>query len=278
MYTLSKWQSLCLHGAPRVKIHRMDIYSVCQGLTIQIWGLTKFEYYTKSYTIQKIVTYKAYILSLILILELLVIYHIYIHIYTHVYAYIYIYTDMYTLILLILINAAWMNMIALKMYFQASITKKPRKISNSKIILRIKKFTAHFPSEHHFRPYIFNVTCRFHILDTITFLLKSIIKNSYGWGAQPETLELLSAHWDHMALLPAYILRQWDSYLHPSVGPIASLPAHCDYWTPTCTLGPHGTLTCSFRPWDSYLHIGDPWQSYMHTETLKLLLTQSGFG
>ena len=67
----------------------------------KIWGLTKFEYYTKTYTIHKIVTYKAYTLSLVLILELLVIYHIYIyihtlHIYTHVYAYIYTYIYTYT--------------------------------------------------------------------------------------------------------------------------------------------------------------------------------------
>ena len=31
-------------------------------------------------------------------------------------------------------------------------SQKNEKISNSKIILRIKHFSAHFPSEHHFPP------------------------------------------------------------------------------------------------------------------------------
>ena len=38
---------------------------------------------------------------------------------------------------------------------------------NSKIIHRIKEFTTYFPSEHHFRPLIFNATRRFRILDIL---------------------------------------------------------------------------------------------------------------
>ena len=49
------------------------------------------------------------------------------------------------------INAAWMNMIALKMYFQASITTN-EKWAIPKLFFAWKNFTAHFPSEHHFRP------------------------------------------------------------------------------------------------------------------------------
>ena len=68
-----------------------------------------------------------------------------------------------------------------KMYFQASITNN-EKMSNSKIINRIKNFTAHFPSEHHFRPQFFNVS-RLRILDILSFL-KSIVKYSYGGSAR----------------------------------------------------------------------------------------------
>ena len=57
----------------------------------------------------------------------------------------------------------------------SSINHKKRKMSNSKIILHIKNFATHFPSEHHFRPKIFNVTCQFRILDTISFP-KSVVK------------------------------------------------------------------------------------------------------
>ena len=47
----------------------------------------------------------------------------------------------------------------------SSIDHKERKMRNAKIIHHIKNCIAHFPSEHHFRPSIFNVTCWFRIID-----------------------------------------------------------------------------------------------------------------
>ena len=60
-----------------------------------------------------------------------------------------------------------------------SIIHKLRKMSYSKIIHRIKNCTAHFASKHHFRPWIFNVTCRFRIVYILIFL-NSIGKYTYG--------------------------------------------------------------------------------------------------
>ena len=73
------------------------------------------------------------------------------------------------------INATWMNMIALKCIFKnhSQITKTEQCPNYS----WHKNCTAYFPSEHHFRPYIFNITCRFRILDILSFLKKY----SYVW-------------------------------------------------------------------------------------------------
>ena len=80
----------------------------------------------------------------------------------------------FTNTLILWINAAWMNMIVLKMYFQATITNK-EKWAIPKLFFVVK---------------LFNVTCRFRFLDTISFL-KSILEYSYvcggvgvggGWG------------------------------------------------------------------------------------------------
>ena len=60
-----------------------------------------------------------------------------------------------------------------------SIIHKLRKMSCSQIIHRIKNCTAHFASKHHFRPWIFNVTCRFRIVYILSFL-NSIDKYTYG--------------------------------------------------------------------------------------------------
>ena len=56
-------------------------------------------------------------------------------------------------------------------------------MSSSKIIHRMKNFTTDFLSEHHFVPYIVNVTCRFRTQDTLSFL-KYIVKYSYLGGAR----------------------------------------------------------------------------------------------
>ena len=66
------------------------------------------------------------------------------------------------------LNAAWMNIIALKRGFRhhSEITKNEQFENYSSH----KNFTAYFLPEHHFSPYIFNVVCRFHILYTISFL------------------------------------------------------------------------------------------------------------
>ena len=62
---------------------------------------------------------------------------------------------------------------------------------------------------------------------------------------------------------------------------MAPLLAHWDPGTPTCTLGPHGTSTCTLRAWDSYLHIGPhgtltttlrPQDSFQHTGKSVTLL------
>ena len=53
---------------------------------------------------------------------------------------------------------------------------------------------AHFPSEHHFRAAIVNVTCRFHVLDTTSFLkvLLSIVRGrgSHEGPIQPTDYRL----------------------------------------------------------------------------------------
>ena len=52
-----------------------------------------------------------------------------------------------------------------------------------KIIHRTKNLTAHFPSEQHFYPWIFTVTCRFRILNILS-CLKSMVKYIYWDGVR----------------------------------------------------------------------------------------------
>ena len=84
----------------------------------------------------------------------------------------------------------------------SSINQKQQKMSNSKIIHRIKNFTAHFPSEHHFRPSIFNVASLCRILDILSFL-KSIVKYSCWDGAR-------GAYLAHGLIRP--VLRTFDAH------------------------------------------------------------------
>ena len=48
----------------------------------------------------------------------------------------------------------------------------------------IKTFVSKFQTEHHQCPKIFNATCRFHILDALSVLKKSVIWYSFGGGAR----------------------------------------------------------------------------------------------
>ena len=61
------------------------------------------------------------------------------------------------------------------------IRQKITKNEPFQIIHRVKNFAAHFHTGHNFRPHIFNITCRFRILDIQSFL-KSMVKYSYGGG------------------------------------------------------------------------------------------------
>ena len=63
-----------------------------------------------------------------------------------------------------------MNMIALKMYFQASIR------DNEKLYFACKNLPHIFP-----RPQIFNATCRFRFLDTISFLKGGGVHKGLIW-------------------------------------------------------------------------------------------------
>ena len=49
----------------------------------------------------------------------------------------------------------------------------------SKIIHSMKNLAENFPKEHHFRPWSFNVTCQFRILDIPSFR-KIMVKHNYG--------------------------------------------------------------------------------------------------
>ena len=65
-------------------------------------------------------------------------------------------------------KVAWLNMAALDIFYEASMTNN-RKWAIPKLAIA-QKAMSKVHQEHHFCSYIYNVTCRFHILDIISFL------------------------------------------------------------------------------------------------------------